>query len=220
MRILPIVIACLAASGLRASEHETGANPEAVLKGLLAGNHRYVTGHPTHPHQTLVRVKELAKGQHPGAIVLACADSRVAPEVLFDQGLGDLFVLRVAGNVVNDENLASMEYAVEHLGTRLIVVLGHERCGAVSAAVDGGKVGGHLVRLMEDLLPAVEDAKGKQGDKAENAMRANVVRMVAKVSTDETLGSMVKGGQVKVVGARYDLDTGEVTLTTQPTQSH
>lgn len=207
-----LILTIAAVSCAVASETAAGPDPDQELKALLAGNKRFVAGRATHPHQTLARLRELAKGQHPAAIILSCADSRVAPELLFDQGLGDLFIVRVAGNVLNDENLGSIEYAVEHLGARLIVVLGHERCGAVSAAVQGGKPEGHVGKLVEDLLPAVAAAKGKPGDAAENSMRANVVRMLSLLADDETLGPAIKKGRVKIAGARYDLGNGRVEL--------
>lgn len=206
-----LFLATVSATFMFAAE-TPGPDPDAALRGLMAGNQRFVGGQLSHPNQTVQRRQDLANGQHPAAIILGCADSRVAPEVVFDQGMGDLFVVRVAGNVVNDDNLGSIEYGVEHLGTRLIVVLGHERCGAVAAAVQGGKAEGHIANLLKGLQPAVAAAKGQPGDAAENVMRANVLRMVALLSADETLSPEVKTGKVKIVGARYDLDTGAVTL--------
>ncbi len=207
-----LLLTAVAASSSFAAEPAAGPDPDAALKVLLTGNRRFVAGRATHPHQTLARLRELSKGQHPSAVILSCADSRVAPELLFDQGLGDVFIVRVAGNLLDDENLGSIEYAVEHLGSRLIVVLGHERCGAVSAAVQGGKPAGHVGKLVEDIQPSVEATKGKPGDAVENAMRANVLRMVSLIADDETLGPVIKEGKVKVVGARYDLDNGRVEL--------
>ncbi|MBS1874407.1 MAG: carbonic anhydrase [Acidobacteria bacterium] len=207
-----LLLTAVAASFSFAAEPAAGPDPDVALKVLLTGNRRFVAGRATHPHQTLARLRELSKGQHPSAVILSCADSRVAPELLFDQGLGDVFIVRVAGNILDDENLGSIEYAVEHLGTRLIVVLGHQRCGAVSAAVQGGKPAGHVGKLVEDIQPSVEATKGKPGDAVENAMRANVLRMVSLIADDETLGPVIKEGKVKVVGARYDLDNGRVEL--------
>jgi len=207
-----LLLTAVAASFSFAAEPAAGPDPDATLKVLLTGNRRFVAGRAIHPHQTLARLRELSKGQHPSAVILSCADSRVAPELLFDQGLGDVFIVRVAGNLLDDENLGSIEYAVEHLGTRLIVVLGHQRCGAVSAAVQGGKPAGHVGKLVEDIQPSVEATKGKPGDAVENAMRANVLRMVSLIADDETLGPVIKEGKVKVVGARYDLDNGRVEL--------
>lgn len=193
-----------------AADTTAGPDPDTALRELLAGNKRYVADKASRPHQSSARRTEVAKGQHPSAIILGCADSRVPPEVIFDAGLGDLFVVRVAGNIATDEALGSIEYAVEHLGARLIVVLGHERCGAVDAAVKGGAAEGHVGKLIEAIVPAVKQTKGQPGDAVENAMRANVLRMAGLVQKDEPLAKPTS--KVKVVGARYDLDTGAVEL--------
>src|SRR3954451_10886779 len=124
-------------------EAASGLSADQALSRLLAGNERFVAHKERHPDESAGRRRELVSGQHPFAVILGCSDSRVAPELLFDEGLGDLFVIRVAGNIVDDDILASIEYAVEHLGTKLVVVLGHEKCGAVSAAVSGESTVGH-----------------------------------------------------------------------------
>ena len=131
---------------------------------------------PAIPDQSSEYRAALAGGQSPFAIVLTCSDSRVAPELFFDQGLGDLFVIRNAGNVLDDHVIGSMEYAVEHLHAPLIIVVGHEKCGAVSAAVAGGEIPGHLHSVIDDLAPAVELTKDLPGDKVDNAVRANAQR--------------------------------------------
>jgi carbonic anhydrase len=156
----------------------------------------------------------VARGQSPFAIVLDCADSRVGPELLFDQGLGDLFVARVAGNVIDDHILGSFEYAVEHLHSPLIVVLGHQRCGAVAAARDTiaakGQAPGHIQSLVDAIRPAVE---ATQGQDAEATCKANVREMVAQLRASQPiLKPEVDSGHVAVVGAYYDLDTGVVTF--------
>jgi carbonic anhydrase len=117
-------------------------------------------------------------GQHPFAVILTCSDSRVPPEVIFDQGIGDLFVIRNAGNIVDDVVIGSIEYAVEHLHTPLVIVLGHQQCGAVTAALKGGKATGHIASVIEKILPAVADARKQPGDSLLNAIDANVARMV------------------------------------------
>ena len=180
---------------------------------LMAGNTRFVAGMPEHPHQDADTRSELAKGQKPFAVILTCADSRVAPEVVFDQGLGDLFVLRVAGNVADDDVQASIEYAVEHLGAGLVVVLGHERCGAVKAAVAGGDLPGHLAGLIKQIQPAVEKTRALPGDPVDNAVCANA-RMVAQQLRDSAplLKARVQAGTLSVMAARYDLDTGLVEV--------
>jgi carbonic anhydrase len=195
-----------------------GADPAnvpaaAALQRLQDGNKRFVEGKATHEHQQASRRTEIAKGQNPFAIIVCCSDSRVPPEVVFDQGLGDIFVVRTAGNVLDEMGLGSVEYAVEHFGTQLVVVLGHDHCGAVRAAVAGGKADGHVQAIIEAIRPAVEKAKGQPGDLAENAMRANVNGVVQKLSTtDPVLPHRVETGKLTIVGARYDLDDGHVEL--------
>ena len=187
--------------------------PDQALQRLLEGNQRYVAGKPTHPDQTTERRLELAKGQAPFAIVLTCSDSRVAPELFFDQGLGDLFVIRNAGNILDDHVIGSMEYAVEHLHASLIVVVGHGKCGAVSAAVAGGEIPGHIRSLVEAITPAVEEVKNLPGDKVDNTVRANAQRM-ANILThvEPILKTSAIEGHLKIVAARYDLSTGQVEI--------
>ena len=159
------------------------------------------------------------KGQSPFAIVLTCSDSRVAPELFLDQGLGDLFVIRNAGNILDDLVIGSMEYAVEHLHVPLLVVVGHEKCGAVSAAVAGGEAPGHIRSVVEALEPAVEQAKNLPGDKVDNTVRANAQR-VAEILThvEPILKEAVDNGKLMVVTARYDLATGRLEILKQPAQ--
>jgi len=201
-------------------EHEAppaGVGPDEALARLMAGNARYTSQRVRRPNQTGRRRVEVAAGQHPFAIVLGCADSRVPPEIVFDQGLGDLFVVRVAGNIADDAEVASFEYAVEHLGPRLILVLGHEQCGAVAAAVEavekGGEVPGHLGTLLGPIRPAVERARGRGGDLLDNAVRANVESVVERLKASEpVLAAAAKAGRLKIVGGRYDLRSGRVDL--------
>lgn len=190
-----------------------GVLPEDALNRLMEGNRRYVSSKATHPDQTAERRTAVAGAQSPFAVVLGCADSRVPPEVLFDQGLGDLFVVRTAGHVVDEAGLGSLEYAVEHLGVHLIVVLGHERCGAVGAAVKDLKTGGHVDSLVKAIRPAVEASKGMPGDPLDNAMRANVAMVTRKLKASKPiLAGAVEEHKVRVVGARYDLDSGAVEV--------
>ncbi|HXI85449.1 MAG TPA: carbonic anhydrase [Verrucomicrobiae bacterium] len=186
---------------------------DEALARLKAGNERFVTGKVIHPNEGADRRAEVAKGQDPFAIIVGCSDSRVGPEVVFDQGLGDLFVIRTAGNVVDDVALGSIEYAADHLGVPLILVLGHTRCGAVSAAVAGGEAPGHVASVVKKIKPAVEETKGKPGDALDNAVRANVHHVVNQLrNTAPILSGLVKSGKLRVVGACYDLDTGRVAL--------
>ncbi len=184
-----------------------------IWQELLSGNKRFAEGNPTHPNQSIARRQEMAKGQNPRAAVLACADSRVSPEIVFDQGLGDLFVVRVAGNVVNDPILGSLEYAVEHLGTRLIVVLGHQRCGAVAAACAGGEAPGHIGSLVQALAPAVDKISASEEGRVDWVAKENV-RMMAKSlrSCGPILEEFVRQGKLEVAGAFYNLDTGAVEI--------
>jgi len=193
------------------SAQESSPSPDAVLTELKAGNDHHATKHYAHPHQTAARQRELAAGQHPHAAILSCADSRVAPEIVFDQGLGDLFDVRVAGNVAGDAETASLEYAAEHLHCPLLVVMGHQKCGAVSAAVEGGDAPGHLPTLIAAIKPAVDAAAALPGDRIENAVRINVQNVVRQLrERTPILTEAATGGHLKIVGAVYSLDTGKV----------
>jgi carbonic anhydrase len=191
-----------------------GSQSEAdeSLKQLMDGNRRYISRRLTHPHQTGIRIREISASQYPFAVVLGCSDSRVAPEILFDQGLGDLFVIRVAGNILDDAVLGSIEYAAEHLKVPLVMVLGHERCGAVQASLGHGKVTGHLSSLVSAIRPVVERVKEQSGDPLENAVRANVKMVVEQIKTSPVLAELVEAGKLRVVGSRYDLDQGAVEI--------
>jgi carbonic anhydrase len=186
------------------------------LDVLMAGNQRFVSGHPVNVQNTSER-DALVAGQHPIAIVVGCSDSRVPPEVVFDQGLGQIFVVRVAGNIVDDHALGSIEYAAEHLHTHLIVVLGHDKCGAVSAAVAGGEAPGHIRSIVEAIQPAVDEAKKKPGDLLDNAIDENVLEVTDRIKHSKPiLEHMVESGELQVVAARYKLDTGEVKVLAGP----
>lgn len=186
---------------------------EQALQRLLEGNKRYVSGTPTHPDQDSARRTELLKGQTPFAIVLTCSDSRVPPELYFDQGLGDIFVIRNAGNVLDDHVIGSIEYAVEHLHVPLIIVVGHEKCGAVSAAVAGGEVPGHIRSIVESIAPSVEKVKDQPGDQVDNVVRANAQR-AAEILThvEPIISEAVQSGKVRIVAARYDLGSGQIEI--------
>jgi len=199
-----------------AAEPSANISADESLARLQAGNDRFVAGQVIHPNSGPARRAEVAKGQQPFAIVVGCSDSRVGPEVVFDQGLGDLFVVRTAGNVVDDVALGSIEYAVEHLGVPVILVLGHTRCGAVAAAVAGGEAHGHVGSIVEKIKPAVEETKGKEGDAVDNAVRANVRNVVKQLrGAGPILSGLVKSGKLRVVGGCYDLDRGRVIMLEQ-----
>lgn len=180
---------------------------------LKEGNKRYISNKPTHQNQSSKRREEVAKGQKPFAVIVTCSDSRVPPEILFDQGIGDLFVIRTAGNIVDDIGLGSIEYAVEHLNVPLVVVLGHERCGAVDATVKGGETPGHIKVLVSNIVRAVDKARSKKGDLLENSIKQNVDNVVEQISKSKPiLEEFVHENKIKVIGARYDLDDGVVTF--------
>ena len=194
-------------------EQPSVAPAEAVSK-LKQGNGRYSGGNLQHPGQTTERRTELAKTQHPFVTIVSCSDSRVPPEIVFDQGLGDLFVIRVAGNVIDDHALGSIEYSVDHLGVRLILVLGHQSCGAVQAARETiaakSKAPAHIQSLVTAIRPAVEaTAKGD----LEATIKANVKDVVQALrSSTPILKAKADSGDVRVIGAYYSLDTGSVSF--------
>jgi carbonic anhydrase len=179
-----------------------------ALAKLKAGNARFVAEAASSSKPTRARRAETAKSQHPFAVVVGCSDSRTPPEIIFDQNIGDLFVVRTAGEVVDSYELGSIEYAVEHLGARLIVVLGHARCGAVAAAVAGDSAPGHIGSIVRTIRPAAEAVRGQPGDQLTNAIKKNVDRVTAQIRQKAELGALASS--VKVVEAYYDLDTGKV----------
>jgi carbonic anhydrase len=216
-------------------------SPAEAISRLKEGNGRFTAGNPQPPHdlvderkyiaansyenagtislgmtseQAAKRRAGLTKSQHPFAIILSCSDSRVPPEIVFDEGLGDLFIVRVAGNVLNDEGLGSIEYGVDILGARLIVVLGHQSCGAVDAAMKTvavkGKAPGHIQSLVTAIKPVVDSTP--KGD-LDTTIKANVKHVVdALRSSTPILKSKVDSGEIQVIGGYYSLDTGAVTF--------
>jgi carbonic anhydrase len=217
----------LVSSRLSAAEPQKGApissrsvNADEALRQLVAGNHRFMIGEPLSPRRRPEEFRSLAQGQFPEAVIVSCADSRVAPEILFDVGVGDIFVVRVAGNVVDGAGVSvkgSIEYAVAELNVPLIMVLGHSGCGAVKAAIqhlnNRDSLPGAINGLVELIKPAVAKSKGIAGDPLENAIRQNVEIGVERLQKlQPILAPRVKDGKVKVVGGVYDLRTGVVTL--------
>ena len=188
-------------------------NADEALQELMDGNKRFVAATLNHPHQDLQRRIELNAGQAPFASVLACSDSRVCPEILFDQGLGDIFEVRVAGNIANDQIIGSLEYAAAHLKTPLIVVLAHTCCGAVNAVASGAELEGHIASLAPAIQPAVDKVRGMDGNFADNAA-AESARMTAEQlrSAQPVLSGLVEAGKLKVVPAMYNLESGEISL--------
>jgi carbonic anhydrase len=186
-------------------------DPDAALRRLLDGNQRFMQHRPQYPDQSQTRVRAVAQAQHPFATVLSCADSRVPAELIFDQGIGNIFDVRIAGNIATPEAIGSIEYAVVMLGTPVLLVLGHERCGAVTAAVQNEALPGDIGSFVKAILPAVERVKGKSGDMVENAVVANVHYQIEQLKRSPLLTERVRSGKLKIFGGRYDLDTGRVT---------
>lgn len=185
------------------------------LAELIAGNLRFMEDHPIHPHQTRERLRSLETGQHPIAVIISCSDSRVPPELVFDQGLGDLFVIRNAGNIVDDYELGSVEYAVDHLGTRLVVVLGHEGCGAIGAFLEHkhDSVPNHIQHIIDYIKAEPEEQALDDHDLHyyDLAVEANVKHGVHVIQQSEpVLGEAVARREVRVVGGLYNMETGEV----------
>ena len=201
-------IALFSMLAFAADSPATTVSAEAALAKLKEGNARFAASKDSSSKPTAARRAETAKGQHPFAIVVACADSRTGPEIVFDQNIGDLFVIRTAGNLTDDHCLGSIEYAVEHLGVRLVVVLGHSRCGAVSAAVAGNTAPAHIQSLVTDILPAVEATKGKPGDHAELAIAENAHLMAGKIRSLMDVGEIAK--EVRITSAVYNIETGKI----------
>ncbi|MEH2067662.1 MAG: carbonic anhydrase [Nostoc sp.] len=187
-------------------------SPDAALQKLIEGNQRFVQHQPQYPDQSAARLQEVAQAQHPFATILSCADSRVPAEIIFDQGIGDIFDVRLAGNIATPESLGSIEYAVVLLGTPVLMVLGHERCGAVTAAVKNEALLGDIGSFVEAIKPVVKSAKLQPGDAVDNAVVANVQYQIARLKRSQLLTERLQSGKLKIVGGRYDLDTGGVTI--------
>ena len=194
------------------AERPDNLSATEALDQLQAGNQRFVAGASQHPHCSPARRAELTGGQSPFATVITCADSRVPVELLFDQGLGDVFVIRVAGNIADDAVLGSIEYASLHLGVNLVVVMGHQSCGAVNAAVDGSSTGTHIDSLIDAIRPAVESAASEgEDDLLERSIRHNATMVANQVRGSDPVLSGLGPSGVVVTPAYYDLGTGEVS---------
>jgi carbonic anhydrase len=211
-----ILTAALAAPALAATA-APGISAGEALRLLKEGNSRYVDGKLQHPRQDRARrALTTAQGQHPLAAILTCSDSRVPAEIIFDQGIGDLFVVRVAGNVAATDEIGSIEYAVDHLASPLVVVLGHSQCGAVTAVVDDTKLPPNIASLVAPIKPAVDKAREANPDAAKDVLlKAAITGNVWQAMEDmlrqsPIIREKVKDKQVQVVGALYDLDSGQV----------
>jgi len=190
---------------------EAQVSADSAIIKLKEGNERFIKGKTLHPNQDFKRIKEVASGQKPFAVIVGCSDSRVPNEIIFDQGIGDLFIIRTAGQVSSYASWGSVEFGNAVLGAKLIVVLGHTSCGAVSAACKIPDVPGHIVSLINAIKPAAEMAKKIPGDLVENAVKINVAMEVKQLqSLEPVLTKAIKNGSAKIVGAVYNLATGQV----------
>ncbi|HEY9633285.1 MAG TPA: carbonic anhydrase [Coleofasciculaceae cyanobacterium] len=186
--------------------------PEQALQRLIEGNQRFVNGKRENPRQNMARLAEIAKTQKPFAAMLSCADSRVPSEIIFDQGFGDLFVCRVAGNIATVEEIGSLEFGTLVLGAKVIMVMGHERCGAVDATIKGAQVPGQIASLLDAIKPALKKSENQTGDQLENATKANVLFQIERLKASPVISQLIQEGKLKIAGGYYDLDTGAVTL--------
>ncbi len=189
-------------------------SPDDALARLREGNQRFVADKEGHPNSNPARRTTVAAKQQPFATVLGCVDSRVPPELIFDRGLGDIFVIRTAGHTLDHAVTGSIEFGAAELKIPLILVLGHERCGAVKATIDilggTGEAPGDIAMLVQAITPAVEEARAKPGDLLDNAVEINVTRTIATLSATSVLADLITQSKVKIAGAIYDLDTGVV----------
>jgi carbonic anhydrase len=201
LAIFAVVVGSASAAGPAES-----VPPDKALQELLDGNQRYVSNAAQHPDQ-----RPSAESQHPIAAVLSCADSRVPPEIIFDQGVGTIFVTRVAGNTYNALVLESLEYAVKNLGVRLIVVMGHDQCGAVDAALKTypERMAG---TMLKNIYPAVKAAKNMSGDRLTNTINANAELVAKRLAGEAAFAPLVRSGELKVIAARYGLASGRVIV--------
>jgi carbonic anhydrase len=215
---LGVVLSLAVLAGpLVASSSGSGISADEAARILKEGNGRYIDGKSRHPHQDRERRALTAgQGQHPLATVLTCSDSRVPAEIIFDQGIGDIFVIRVAGNVAATDEIGSIEYAVDHLGTPLVVVLGHSQCGAVTAVVDGDKLPPNIAALVAPITPAVDKAREDNPEASKDvllnaAIKNNVWQAIADMlRASPIIREKVRDRHVRVVGALYEIDSGQV----------
>jgi len=221
-RLILTALAAFVAFPILASPKEAAPDPaarllrDAALMLLKEGNARYATGKPQYPHLDAERRSSTgAQGQEPFATILACSDSREPVELIFDRGVGDLFVVRVAGNVAGISELATVEYGVGHLNTPVLVVMGHTKCGAVSAVVKGAELHGHLQALAEKIKPAVEKVKAETPDAEEavpKAIQANVWQTIEEIVKQSSIvREKIRAGRLSIMGAIYDLEAGKVS---------
>lgn len=208
-KIIIALVMILSFTTAIADEHKNISADEAFSK-LVQGNQRFYTSQMTHPNQSKERIEELIKAQHPYAVILACSDSRVAPEIIFDQGLGDLFVIRNAGDVLDQHVMGSIEYAVHHLGVNLIVVLGHESCGAVGAAMSKGKEPAEIESIKKEMVPAIKKCEAEKKYTYENVIKTHAKLDALDILKNKNTHEYAKKHDIKVISAYYNIETGKV----------
>ncbi len=204
--LLVMLLLAFSHSGLYSAE----LTPKIALQRLMEGNQRFASDNSLHPERTKERRLETAEQQKPFAVILGCSDSRVAPEIIFDQGLGDLFIVRIAGNVVGHIELDSIEYSALYLDSALVMVLGHENCGAVKAVLDGNTQDIEAVASL--IAPAAERTKGQSENRLENTIKMNVKLVVQQLKSTPVLSNLIAKKKLNVVGAYYNFHTGKVEL--------
>lgn len=193
--------------------YEEVEDAEQALAKLLAGNEKYLSGSITPNVGDSLRKDLAVNGQHPYAIVITCSDSRVPAELIFDSSIGDIFVIRTAGNVVSDFEIGSVEYGAEHLGSPLVLVLGHTNCGAVTAATEDGEAGGKIQSIVDEISPSVKKAKDAgAGDVLSTAIEFNVMNSVNKILSSDIIKELKEEGKVDVIGGVYDISKGTITI--------
>jgi len=213
------ILAARAGTELAAPEPviaQTPATPQEALQLLVQGNARFVNNMRQNPNQTLARVAQVAPSQTPFAAILGCADSRFPAEILFDRGVGDIFVCRVAGNITTPEEKGSLEFGTLVLGAKVLMVIGHENCGAVKAAIEGGTLPGQIGELTKAIKPAVESSKNDPGNKVVNAVKANIRLQASRLKDSPVISDLIQQGKLLVVGGYYDLDTAAVEVINIP----
>lgn len=186
--------------------------PDIALQRLIEGNQRFVKGKAENPHRNMTRLREVSQTQNPFAAILGCADSRVPSEIIFDQGFGDLFICRIAGNVATREEIGSLEFGTLVLGAKVIMVMGHERCGAVDATIKGAQVPGQIASLIDAIKPALKNSNDQIGNQLEKATKANVLYQIETLKKSPVISQLIQEDKLKIVGGYYDLDTGTVTM--------
>jgi carbonic anhydrase len=192
---------------------DENCTPEKVLEELLLGNQRFVGNKPESRNQDYIRLQEVSKEQKPFVSIMSCADSRVPVEVIFDRGFGDLFVVRDAGNIATPEEIGSLEYGTCVLGSKLLMVIGHEKCGAVKAALEGKPLPGQMGSIIAAIQPAINRANKEDSEKVyTDTIKQNVMLQVKNLNSSPLLHDLVEQGKLKIVGAYYSLTTGQVSI--------